>query len=386
MSPTRSHQSLDVTPQLIESRKALELACQRWRRAAVVGIDTEFVRERTFFPNLGLIQVADEDSASLVDTVVIDDLTPLADLFLDSNVTKVFHSCGEDLEVLYHRFGAFPQAVFDTQVAGALCGLGFSMGYGRMVAELFDIQLPKDKTRTNWMRRPLSDAQQLYAAQDVAYLIPAYRQQKLELRRLGREAWVDEELQSLFDVERFLPPPELAYRRIRATKAMYPRQLAVLQELACWREQQARQRNLPRNFVLHEKTLIELARQQPTDRKSLGRIESLRKVEREHYGETLLRLIQKGRSAKTEHLPPAPRHGRDLSPYRQQIQQLRKDADAIATQANLPPELVATRKGLEKLMRRFLDGRSPVLPRELRGWRQSVVGDRLVERLSASRA
>ncbi len=368
---------------LIESHDALEAACQRWRRSAQLGIDTEFVRERTFYPYLGLIQVADDESAYLVDTVTIDDLGPLADILQDSQVTKIFHSCGEDLEVLYHRFGAFPQPVFDTQVAAAMCGLGYSIGYGRLVESLFDVQLPKDKTRTNWMRRPLSDAQKLYAAQDVVYLIPAFRRLQVELRRLGREEWIQEELQTLFDIERFLPAPDLAYQRIKSMKTLQPRQLAVLQKLAEWREQQARKRNLPRNFVLHEKTLVELARKQPTGRTAIGKVESLRRLDRERYGETLTRLVQEGRQATAEDLPSSPRQGRDLATHRQQIQQLRQDTEAIAKQASLPPELLVTRKGLEKLMRRFLDKRSPVLPRELRGWRQSVVGEQLLERLNA---
>ncbi len=368
---------LSVGSTLIESPQDLVAACAKWRRLEAIGVDTEFVRERTFFPALGLIQVSDGESSSLIDTLAIDDLSPLREVLRHPAVTKVLHSCGEDLEVLFHCFGEFPRGVFDTQIAAALSGWGWSLGYGRLVSAMFEVELPKDKTRTNWLRRPLSAAQIAYAALDVAYLVPAYTRLSDQLRRLDRESWVRDELEPLFDTDRFLPDPENAYLRANAWRSLAPRQLAVFRGLATWREEQARRRNLPRNFVLHEKSLVEVARRQPTSQKALSAIDSLRPYEIKRYGATLVRHVQRARDLPAAKLPrpsPAP----DLRPYRGEVKRLRALAGRIAEELSLPPEIVATRRTIEKLVRRVVTGRQPVLPKELRGWRREHIGERLL--------
>ncbi len=373
-------EELDVSVKLhlIETPEHLAEACEQWRRLEVVAIDTEFVRERTFYPALGLIQVADGVANYLVDAVAIEDLEPLAAILRDPAVTKVFHSCGEDLEVLYHRFGQFPRAVFDTQIAAAMTGWGASLGYGRLVSALFEVELPKDKTRTNWLRRPLSEAQKTYAALDVAYLIPACRRLRGELRRLGREDWVRQEIEALFDAERFLPDPENAYLRLGASRSLAPRPLALLRRLATWREEEARRRDLPRNFVVREKALIEVARRAPRTTNALRAIESLHPREIQRHGQTLLRFVRGALELSPEKLPQ-PRPALDLRPYRRQVEQLRKLSSELAEDLSLPRELVASRKTIEKLVRRVVAGKEPALPRELRGWRRDAIGERLLE-------
>ncbi len=374
---------MDVQPILIETAAELARACDRWRQLPAIGIDTEFVRERTFFPGLGLIQIAGGDSCSLVDPLAITDLEPLLGVLKDPAVTKVFHSCGEDLEVLYHRFGEFPEGVFDTQVGAAFAGWGWSPGYGRLVSEMFGVELPKDKTRTNWLRRPLTGAQQTYAALDVAYLIPAYTRLRDQLRSFpaDRESWVREELAPLFDVARFLPDPKDAYLRIGARRSLAPRQLAVLHSLAVWREEQARRRNLPRNFVLHEKALVDVARRQPATRRALSAIGSLRPGEIGRHGATLIRHVRRALDLPAAELP-RPKRAIDLRPYRADIDRLRVQAGRIAGELSLPPELVATRRTIEGLVRRVVSGKQPALPRELRGWRHEHIGLPLLEVLN----
>ncbi len=372
---------MDVEPKLIETSEDLAEACRGWHRSEAIGVDTEFVRERTFYPGLGLIQIADDSSCSLVDPVAITDLEPLLGVLEDPAVTKIFHSCGEDLEVLHHRFGAFPQSVFDTQIAAAFAGWGASLGYARLVSSMFDVELPKDKTRTNWLRRPLSDAQQTYAALDVAYLIPAYTRLRDQLRRLGRESWVREEQGPLFDVERFLPDPESAHRRIGARHSLAPRQLAALRSLATWREQQARRRNLPRNFVVKEKALVDIARRLPATTRALGAVDSLRPIDLRRHGTALIQHVKRARNLPAAELPrPSP--ASDLRPQRGKLKLLRAVAGQIAEELSLPAELVATRKTIEALVRRVATGRQPPLPRELRGWRRELVGERLLESLN----
>ncbi len=371
---------IQVETRLVDHPKLLAEACERWRQLEEIGIDTEFVRERTFYPGLGLVQIADGEASHLVDTVAIEDLEPLAAILRDPEVVKVFHSCGEDLEVLYHRFGEFPQGVFDTQIAATLAGWGGFLGYGRLVSALFDVELPKDKTRTNWLRRPLSEAQKTYAALDAAYLLPAYRQLRAELRRLGREDWARQELERLFDAERFLPDPEAAYLRLGASRSLAPRRLALLRSLAAWREEQARRRDLPRNFVLREKALVDVARRAPSTIKALHAIDSLHHRDVRRYGQTLILLARRALELPPERLPAA-RPAFDLRPYRRHVQRLRELAGEIAGELSLPPELVATRRTVEALVRRVATGEQQPLPEELRGWRREIVGQRLLESL-----
>lgn len=372
---------MDVERQIIQTTSDLLEACGRWRQQQAIGVDTEFVRERTFYPGLGLIQISDGAMNYLVDTVALTNLEPLHRVFQDPAVTKIFHSCGEDLEVLYHRFGEFPQQVFDTQVAAALAGLGGSLGYGPLVAMLFDVELPKDKTRTNWLRRPLSEAQEAYAALDVVYLIPAYLRLSDRLRRSNRESWAREELEPLFEAKRFLPDPEQVYLRIRAWKSLAPRQVAALRGLAAWRERQARKRNLPRNFVIKEKALVDLARRRPKTIQALTEIHSLHPRERERYGGTLIRLVRQAGQLSLDELPEAARRPVDLTPYKKQVQRLRTKVAEIAEAHSLPSEMLATRKTVESLMRRVIAGKTPALPDELRGWRRDLVGQELLETL-----
>ena len=358
----------------------LSRACAAWRRRRAIGVDTEFVRERTFYPGLGLIQISDGSVSFLIDTVAISDLEPLHAVLIDPAVTKVFHSCGEDLEVLHHRFGEFPRGVFDTQVAATLAGLGSSPGYAALVTAMYGHELPKDKTRTNWLRRPLSDAQLTYAALDVVYLLPAYERLRERLSDLGRESWLGEELEPLFDAERFLPDPERAYLRIGARRSLAPRQLATLRALSAWRERQARRRDLPRNFVIREEALVDVARRGPRTQEALSAIDSLRPSDVRRHGPALLRHVLKALELPAADLPqPTPAF--DKRPYRGHVEQLRSRVRQVAEELSLPPEIVAKRKTIESLVRRVVTGKEPKLPRELRGWRREVIGDRLLESL-----
>jgi hypothetical protein len=211
IDPAAARPPATAQPVYVDAPDALADACARWRGAGVLGIDTEFVRERTFYPGLGLIQVTDGDAVALVDPVALGDLCPLERVFADEGIVKVLHSCSEDMEVFFHRFGALPRPVFDTQVAAAFLGLGYSPGYSALVEALFGVEVPKHLTRTNWLRRPLSADQKRYAALDVAHLLPCYDVLSEGLRRCGRDAWAAEEFAQLVDAGRF--DVDLALRR-----------------------------------------------------------------------------------------------------------------------------------------------------------------------------
>lgn len=370
-------------PAYVDTPGALADACERWRHVEVLGVDTEFVRERTFYPGLGLIQVSDGDATALVDPVALDDLGPLERLFADEGIVKVLHSCSEDMEVFYHRFGALPRPIFDTQVAAALLGLGYSLGYSALVDALFGVEIPKHQTRTNWLRRPLTADQKRYAALDVAHLLPCFDVLCEGLRRTGRDPWAAEEFAQLLDVGRFDVDPRTVYHGIRRTRGLDRRQLAVLRELAAWREEEARRRDLPRNFVLREAVLPDLARRPPRTPKELAAVDGLRPEDVRRYGRAVLEAIGRARDLPDDELPERPPRPVDLTPYTKEVEAMRRAVAATADELGLPPELLATRRTVEKTARRVLKGKERPLPRELRGWRRAVVGERLLE-LAAS--
>ncbi len=368
-------------PLLVESAGELRRWCERWRRAPALGVDTEFVRERTFFPALGLLQVSDGTENVLVDPLSVEDLGPLWEVLSDPGIDKVLHSCSEDLEVFFHRFGDVPRPIFDTQTASAFAGLGYSLGYRALVARVLDVDLPKDHTRSNWLRRPLSDGQKRYAALDVAHLLPLHRWLRDRLDSLGRTAWLSEDLERLADTGRFAADPEGLYRKLSRSGTLSRRQLAVLRALCGWREHEARRRDLPRNFVLHQTCLTRLAAALPRRHADLSRISQLRPEEIRRHGHALVRLVRQALELPESELPEKPGRPADLSPHRGEIAELRRVVAETAAELQVPAELLASKKTLEALVRRHLTGRQPSLPRALRGWRREVVGARLLAAL-----
>lgn len=370
---------VEAPPIFIDDDRTLEERCRRWGAAEALGVDTEFVRERTFYPALGLIQISDGRENALVDPLRLTRLDPLRRLFADQRIVKVFHSCGEDLEVLHQQFGELPSPIFDTQVAAAFVGLGFSVGLGNLIRTLFEVDLPEAATRTNWLRRPLTASQKEYAAFDVAYLLPIYDVLRDRLRASGREAWAEEELAALGDTERFDTDLDEAYFKLRRSRGLDRRQLGVLRELAVWREKEARSRNLPRNFVLRQAMLPELARRVPRSLRDLRQVRGLKPEESRRHGRALLHTIRGALELPEEELPEPPSRLADLTPFRREIGRMREAVAETAAQLDLPAELLATRRTVEGLVRRVVTGREPPLPKELRGWRRRVIGDRLLE-------
>lgn len=360
-----------VASRLVDSVAALEDCVAGWRRAPALAVDTEFVRDRTFFPGLGLIQISDGRRLALVDPLAVNP-QPLRDILLAPQTVKVLHSCGEDLEVLFHRFEVFPRPLFDTQIAAAFAGLGPSLAYGGLVETLCGVELPKGETRSNWLRRPLTAEQQRYAALDVAYLLPIYRRLRAELQQLGRESWVAEEVELLADSNRFLPDPETVYLSF-ARWTMSRRELAVLRAVAAWREREARRRDLPRNFVLLQEALVQLARRQPRSAAELAAVKGVRPADCQRHGKRLLRLVAASLELPDDERPAKIRRPLDLAPYRGRLRRFRRALAAEAAELGIPPEMLANRKTAENLIRREVSGAEPLLPAELAGWRRKIL-------------
>lgn len=365
---------------LIGSDAGLAAACERWSAAGVIGLDTEFVRERTYYPRPGLIQVADGESVAMVDPLRISDFGSLERLLADRSVVKLMHACDEDLEVLELLTGVTPAGIFDTQLASAFAGYGFSLGYRSLVEALLDVVLDKGETRSNWLRRPLSPAQLRYAALDVVYLAPIYERLSREMDALGRTAWFDEELEHRRHARALDRQPDAAYLRVRRRESLSPAHHAVLRALSQWREAEAAVRDMPRRHLLTDEVLIALASEPALDAASLENIRGLSPRARARYGQALMTCID---SARTQ--GPAEKDVRfDLRPYAGRMKRLKAIVRKAADAHTLPPELLASRRSLETLVVSVITNDRDI-PREFEGWRFDVITKTLLDCIQDSK-
>ncbi len=369
----------------IDTDAGLAVAARVWAAAPVLGLDTEFVRTNTFYHRLGLIQVSDGRTSWLVDPLAARDLAPLAAVFRSPGV-KVLHSASEDVEVFYRALGVLPEPLFDSQIAGAFAGAGAFLSYQKLVVAYLGVELAKEETRTDWMARPLSPGQLAYAAEDVAYLVPLYERLTAELTALGRLSWAFEDSAALLDTSRFQEDDEAANPRIKAAGRLDRRQLGALQTLAACRDNGARQRDLPRNFVLKEGVLLDLATRRPKLPKDLPRLASFDVRQAARDGATWLELLEQTEGMPESELPPR-LSGKPVSPAAREVEsRLRDKVRERAAELNVPPEILAPRRTLDALLRLTVGKPDPRLPRELEGWRREAIGEDLLrEALAAVR-
>src|SRR5262245_61006528 len=274
---------------LITTTHALAEACTRLADHPFVTIDTEFLRESTYFPVLCVIQMASTEEAVVVDALATGvDLEPFFQLMANERVLKVFHAGRQDIEIIWHRAGLIPHPVFDTQIAAMVLGYGDSISYEQLVQRITGDHLDKSHRFTDWSRRPLSKGQSAYAISDVTHLRDVYLALSADLARRGRTEWVNEEMEVLTSPETYRAEPETAWQRIR-TRARKPKELAILMELAAWREREAQNRDVPRGRVLKDDALADIAVQAPTTMEKLAALRSLpRGFERSKWGEAIL--------------------------------------------------------------------------------------------------
>jgi ribonuclease D len=348
------------------------------RDAGVIGIDTEFMRERTYHARLCLVQIATTEGIYIVDPLEVEDLSTIADLIGDPAVEILVHAGRQDLEIFFERYGVVPRRVYDIQVAAAFAGLGSSLPYGRLVQELTGTKLAKGESYSDWCHRPLTDEQMVYAADDVRYLIAAAAELKRRLEAQNRATWVVEELTALEDRGAFEVDLDEVYRRVGGRGSLTGRQLGVLRAVARWRETEAQRRDVPRGWIIKDPTLIEIARRAPTSVASLSKIRGLNPREAERFGSEIIEAIKKGLSSeeiKTEKAPPrsAQIRARVLSGPCDAIVRSRCEAANIAT------ELVSTRGELEALLADISAGVDDLARhRMMRGWRKELAGDHVV--------
>jgi ribonuclease D len=364
-------------PILLETPAQLAEAKNAWAARNTLGIDTEFVRERTYRADLGLVQISDGETAWLLDPIALPDLEALRWLLTQPNILKVLHSCSEDLEVLLNSVGALPQPLVDTQMACAMLGQPLQMGYHSACEWLFDVPIDKEQTRSNWCKRPLSERQLHYAAMDVVLLPEMLEQLRTRLENLGRWSWLEEDVTRMQRNAQLTVAPEEAYLRFNGGGRLDDPSLRVLRALACWREQTAMERNLARGFVIPDGALVQMAKAKPASIGDLRSIEGIHPRALKRYQQTLLRLISGASSDRS----PLTRHEQLSDVQRRQINQMRKLVQAKAQELGVEPALLASRRELEKLIR--ANGNGEPMPERFTGWRKAVISDELLSVVQA---
>ena len=356
---------------LVSSTKDLAGACERLARHPFVTVDTEFLRETTFWPKLCVVQMAGPDEAVVVDALADGiDLTPFFEIMADERIVKVFHAARQDIEICWHRAKMIPRPIFDTQVAAMVLGHGDSVSYDQLVQRLTGGQIDKTLRFTDWSRRPLSPAQFDYAVSDVTHLRDVYLKLKADLERGNRTEWVQEEMAVLTTPATYSAEPERAWERLRA-RMRRPKELAILMEVAAWREREAQARDVPRQRVIKDDALAEIAQQAPKSPEELSRLRALPKgFERSRSGEQIVEAVKAGLARDPKTLPKITRD-KPLSNGASATVELLKVLLRMTSELHgVAAKVIATVDDLE----RIASDENADVP-ALKGWRREMFGN-----------
>lgn len=344
---------------------------------SAIGMDTEFMRERTYFARLCLVQVASSADVAIIDPLAVTDLSPLFSVLADARIVKVLHAGSQDLEIFYHLMGEVPAPVFDTQIAATLAGFPQQAGYGALVRQLLGVELDKGDTFTDWSRRPLSENQVRYALNDVRHLVPLYERLLASLERDERLSWLESDFARLEDPTTYAPDPNEQWRKLKRASSLNRRQLAVARELAAWRELEAQRRDVPKRWILGDESIVEIARRAPSDRDELQAVRGVAdKLSRAAQG-AVLEAVERGQAIDEADLPVVDRRRR--APAR--------DVDGAvdlmvalvrlrAREHGVAMPILASREDLERLAAGEREAH-----RLLEGWRRDIVGAELLDLL-----
>jgi ribonuclease D len=359
----------ETAMELMATTSDLAALCERLSSAEFVTVDTEFHRETTYWPLLCLVQIAGPDEAHCIDALAEGlDLTPLYGLFKNTNIIKVFHAARQDLEIFFHKAGLIPAPLFDSQVAAMVCGFGESAGYETLATKLTPAKIDKSQRTTDWSRRPLSERQLNYALADVTHLRVIYDNLKAKLESTGRTQWVAEEMEILTNPATYSLDPEEAWQRIKS-RDKKPRFLAVLKEVAAWRERTAQKQDIPRRRVVKDDVLVELAALTPTSEQDLAQARLAKHFARSKYAAGMLDAIKTGLNVRNEDCPRVPRTMDKPSGLGPVIDLLKVLLKARCEANDVALKLVATVDDLERIA---TDDQADVPA--LSGWRRELFG------------
>jgi ribonuclease D len=357
---------------VITTQKELAKVVAALEKSEFVTVDTEFIRETTFWPELCLIQMAAPGVTALVDPLAPGiDLAPFVALMANDAVTKVFHAARQDIEIIFHLGGLIPHPVFDTQIAAMVCGFGDSVSYDQLVQKVTGVQIDKSSRFTDWRHRPLSEKQLAYALADVTHLVDVYIHLAAELEREGRGHWLNEEMEVLTARETYDPHPEDAWKRLKM-RLRKPQELAVLQTVAAWREREARERNVPRGRVLKDDAIYEVAQQQPTDAAALARLRTTPKGwERSSTAGGLLAAVNTALAIPREQMPRPPRQINVKEGTSAAAELLKVLLRLIAEKEGVAAKVLANGDDIDRIAS---EGEKADVP-ALHGWRREVFGE-----------
>ncbi|MGO4571455.1 ribonuclease D [Microvirga sp. 2TAF3] len=358
---------------LITTTDALHRACARLAQHPFVTVDTEFLRETTYYPKLCLIQMAGPDpvDAYLIDPLAPDiDLEPFMALMANKDVVKVFHSARQDLEIVWNLGRLVPEPLFDTQIAAMVCGYGDSVSYEQLVNDLAKARVDKSSRFTDWSRRPLTEAQLTYALSDVTHLVKVYEALMEQLQKNGRLDWLNEEMAILSSPETYQADPDNAWRRLGG-RLRKTKEVAVLMEIAAWREREAQNRDVPRGRILKDDALIDIATSAPRSVEALGRLRSIPNgFERSRTGGDILEAVERGLTRDPATVPMLERpRGRGATGA--VVEMLKVLLKAVAEQEGVAPKIIATVDELEAIA----DSDTADVP-PLHGWRRALFGEK----------
>ena len=349
----------------VDDDAQLEQLCLQWQECKLLAVDTEFMRSQTYYPIAGLIQVNNGDSSFLIDPLEISDFYPLVDILDNENIIKAIHSSSEDIDVFYQTLGCAPKNMLDTQIAAALSGYGFSLGFANLVRAAMNIDLPKSETRSDWLARPLSQAQIYYAAMDVEYLYSMTELLVAQLQHKQRLDWAFEESNTQIDRYFAAQDSTQTYLRFKSAWRLNTRQLGVLQALSSWREHMAQEKNIPRNRILKDQTIYELSKSMPSQLSKLKSYEGITERMVRNNGEEILAIIEKITLLPEDSLPeilPRPLSGSE----KDDIKKLKDHINLISQETGIPSELLVKKKDYEMIAR-------TKIPDTMNGWRWSLL-------------
>lgn len=348
----------------------LKALCDRLSTVAYVTVDTEFMRESTYWAKLCLVQIAGPDESAAIDPLAPGiDLAPLFELMANPDVLKVFHAARQDLEIFYHLSGEVPHPIFDSQVAAMVCGFGDSVAYDTLASRLAGAHIDKHSRFTDWARRPLTERQVGYALADVIHLRPIYEKLSRMLEKNGRRHWLGEEMAILTDRQTYEVNPEETWRRLKLRNPK-PRMVAVLREIAAWREREAQARDVPRNRIIRDEALLEIAAHPPKGRKDLGRIRGFPKgIAEGARGDAIIAAVAKGLSLPKSDLPEVPNRAQKPQGIGPLVELLKVLLRMKCEHHEVAQKLIANVSDLEQIA---ADDKANVPA--LQGWRRDVFG------------
>ncbi|MDH5511717.1 MAG: ribonuclease D [Gammaproteobacteria bacterium] len=368
---SEANRAAPAADELIQDTSSLTRLCGRLHGHPWIALDTEFMRTRTYYARLCLVQVATPETIACVDTLALPDIDPLLEMIYSPGLLKVVHAARQDLEVFADIRGTPPAPVFDTQIAASLCGYDDQIGYGTLVESITGHKLPKLHTRADWEARPLPPDQLHYAADDVRYLRDVYQHLAQKLEQLGRTDWLREECAALTQPALYRNDPRAAFRRLKQGQSLPPAAQRVLLELASWREHTAQQNNLPRGWVVSDAALVETALAAPASPEALGQISGMGGSAARKWGAEILQAVERGREMKAERLWDEPQR---LDRRQQALyEQLQACVRAASDRLKISATLLAPRRELLKILAGDTTGALT------RGWRRAVIGEELLQ-------